>query len=430
MKNDGASEIFCFDEEQLSNTFTDIEVISSAVNSVVLRAKRDGQWWTLKAIAPGSENLEIRQNLQQKEYDIQSSLQHAHIAKAYGLEFLPGYGRCIVLEWVDGMNLRQWLETAKPNKRERKRVMNQLIDAVSYMHANQVVHRDLKPDNVMITRNGENVKLIDFGLADRDQYANLKQPSGTPGYMAPEQNAERDTDCRNDIYSLGCIVKDLHLGRIYDKMAQRCTLPKEDRLSSMSEVKHFLRLCKRWRNAMIIALVLVLVGFAARGCYLLQEYNGRPYYEEVAQFRVANIKYTSWGGLVASAKLEKMTERQVVVPATVSDGGLRYRVIELGFDSFKDDTLLQKLAVMCETDTINILKGSFKGCTQMRDLYLFSPKLVGIGSFQWPCKLTDIFDEHHFSDVTIYVPESLIPIYRKSVWGRFKNIKAIKKNED
>lgn len=74
MKNDGASEIFCFDEEQLSNTFTDIEVISSAVNSVVLRAKRDGQWWTLKAIAPGSENLEIRQNLQQKEYDIQSSL--------------------------------------------------------------------------------------------------------------------------------------------------------------------------------------------------------------------------------------------------------------------------------------------------------------------------------------------------------------------
>ena len=296
MKNDGASEIFCFDEEQLSNTFTDIEVISSAVNSVVLRAKRDGQWWTLKAIAPGSENLEIRQNLQQKEYDIQSSLQHAHIAKAYGLEFLPGYGRCIVLEWVDGMNLRQWLETAKPNKRERKRVMNQLIDAVSYMHANQVVHRDLKPDNVMITRNGENVKLIDFGLADMDQYANLKQPSGTPGYMAPEQNAERDTDCRNDIYSLGCIVKDLHLGRIYDKMAQRCTLPKEDRLSSMSEVKHFLRLRKRWRNAMIIALVLVLVGIAARGYYLLQEYNGRPHYEEVAQFRVANIKYTSWGG--------------------------------------------------------------------------------------------------------------------------------------
>lgn len=181
---------------------------------------------------------------------------------------------------------------------------------------------------------------------------------------------------------------------------------------------------------MIIALVLVLVGIAARGYYLLQEYNGRPHYEEVAQFRVANIKYTSWGGLVASAKLEKMNERQVVVPATVSNDGLTYRVIELGFDSFKDDTLLQKLAVMCETDTINILKGSFKGCTQMRELYLFLPKLVGIGSSQWRCNITDVFDEHHFSDVTIYVPESLIPVYRKSVWGRFKNIKAIKRNED
>lgn len=91
---------------------------------------------------------------------------------------------------------------------------------------------------------------------------------------------------------------------------------------------------------------------------------------------------------------------------------------------------MQKLAVMCETDTINILKGSFKGCTQMRELYLFLPKLVGIGSSQWRCNITDVFDEHHFSDVTIYVPESLIPVYRKSVWGRFKNIKAIKRNED
>lgn len=62
MEEYGASEIFCFDEEQLSNTFTDVEVIYSSVNSVVLRAKRNGQWWTLKGIGEGCENLEIRRN--------------------------------------------------------------------------------------------------------------------------------------------------------------------------------------------------------------------------------------------------------------------------------------------------------------------------------------------------------------------------------
>lgn len=77
----------------------------------------------------------------------------------------------------------------------------------------------------MITRNGHNVKLIDFGLADTDSYSDFKQPSGTKGYVSPEQRVERTTDCRNDIYSLGCIITDLRLGRLYNTLAQRCKAP-------------------------------------------------------------------------------------------------------------------------------------------------------------------------------------------------------------
>lgn len=174
------------------------------------------------------------------------------------------------------------------------------------------------------------------------------------------------------------------------------------------------------------SLIVALITCTSWGTYMVQEYNGRPRYQEVAQFRVANIQYTSWGGLVASAKLLVKTEPQVVVPAVVTYKGLTYRVIELGFDSFKDDTLLQKMAVMCEKDTLNILRGSFKGCSNLTELYLFQKRLAGIGNSQWPCKLTDIFDEHHFSDLTIYVPAPLVPVYRKSSWGRFKHIEAIK----
>lgn len=136
------------------------------------------------------------------------------------------------MDWVDGLNLRQWLAT-KPRRRERLKVLRQLVDAIEFMHSRQVVHRDLKPENVMITRNGHNVKLIDFGLADTDSYSDFKQPSGTKGYVSPEQRVERTTDCRNDIYSLGCIITDLHLGHFYNALAQRCKAPLKQRLPSI-----------------------------------------------------------------------------------------------------------------------------------------------------------------------------------------------------
>lgn len=218
MKPDSeGSELFCTDDGTLSQDFMDMEVTYSGATTMLLRARRDGKWWVLKALSPACRQLDLYRNLQQKEYDIQHQFDHPHIAQAYSLEEVPGYGRCIVMEWVDGLNLRQWLAT-KPRRRERLKVLRQLVDAIDCLHSRQVVHRDLKPENVMITRNGHNVKFIDFGLADTDSYSDFKQPSGTKGYVSPEQRVERTTDCRNDIYSLGCIINDLHLGHFYNTL--------------------------------------------------------------------------------------------------------------------------------------------------------------------------------------------------------------------
>ena len=63
------------------------------------------------------------------------------------------------------------------------------MDALEYIHGKQTAHRDLKPSNIMITRNGQHVKLIDFGLSDTDDYAVYKQPAGTEGYISPEQTS-------------------------------------------------------------------------------------------------------------------------------------------------------------------------------------------------------------------------------------------------
>lgn len=108
MKPDSeGSELFCTDDGTLSQDFMDMEVTYSGATTMLLRARRDGRWWVLKALSPACRQLDLYRNLQQKEYDIQHQFDHPHIAQAYSLEEVPGYGRCIVMEWVDGLNLRQ-----------------------------------------------------------------------------------------------------------------------------------------------------------------------------------------------------------------------------------------------------------------------------------------------------------------------------------
>jgi serine/threonine protein kinase len=114
----------------------------------------------------------------------------------------------------------------------------------------------LKPENIIITRNGENVKLTDFGLADTDSHAVLKQPAGTPRYMSPEQMQTSVTDVRNDIYSLGIIFQQMKLGHSYHKIINRCLLHIDQRYPNVQALQEaVVRHKKRVRWGMILAVV-------------------------------------------------------------------------------------------------------------------------------------------------------------------------------
>jgi len=92
---------------------------------------------------------------------------------------------------------------------EALRIAAQICDGLSELHKRGIVHRDFKPDNIMIDRGG-NVKLMDFGLARRlDPDATVSVAAGTPGYMAPEQSAGLHVDHRTDIYALGLVLCEL-----------------------------------------------------------------------------------------------------------------------------------------------------------------------------------------------------------------------------
>ncbi len=150
-----------------SSEWRDITVVQTHSHTLIYTATRYGRRFLLKTLTPETASLTDYKLQQEQEFRLGIQLVHPNIAATYSLEEIDGVGRCIVQEWIDGVTLGVWLQT-KPSKTSRERVLNQLLDALEYIHSRQLVHRDLKSDNILITHNGSNVKLIDFGLSLRD----------------------------------------------------------------------------------------------------------------------------------------------------------------------------------------------------------------------------------------------------------------------
>ena len=150
-----------------SSEWRDITLTQKRKHACVYTASRYGRRFLLKALSPEEANLTDFRLQQEQEFQLGVQLVHPNIAATYSLEEVDGIGRCIVQEWIDGITLGEWLQN-KPSKAARERVFAQLLDALEYLHGLQLVHHDLKADNILITRNGSNVKLIDFGLSALD----------------------------------------------------------------------------------------------------------------------------------------------------------------------------------------------------------------------------------------------------------------------
>ena len=255
--------------EGISSHFTDIEQIATSNTNVVARAKRYGRWWLLKSLKSEVSNQKFYQLRLRKEFEILMESQHPAVVTTIGMEDVPGVGVCIVMEWIDGTTLDKWLDT-NPTRNLRKEVFNRIVDAVAYIHSKGIVHRDLKPANIMVTRNGNNVKIIDFGLADTDSHAVLKQPAGTAEYMSPEQSVIPIADVRNDIYSLGVIMK--KCGINYPAIEKKCLIRVENRYQSVEQLKKALdarkNFKKRWYAATVAGVIIL---YAAIFPFIIKE---------------------------------------------------------------------------------------------------------------------------------------------------------------
>jgi serine/threonine-protein kinase len=153
-----------------------------------------------------------------REARTSAQLEHPHIVPIYKVGGYKNEVLYIVMRCVDGPLLRQLIETHRRlSVADAARIARQVADALGCAHAHGVVHRDVKPDNILLDSAGH-VLVTDFGIAKAAQEASASQLTtegmvvGTPHYMSPEQATGERVDARSDIYALGIVLYQLLAG--------------------------------------------------------------------------------------------------------------------------------------------------------------------------------------------------------------------------
>jgi serine/threonine protein kinase len=202
-------------QEALGKQFTVGPLLGQGGFAVVFRAKdhalnRDVAVKVMDTAGAPSPTLSERFV---REAQTIARLEHPNIVPIYEVGQQPDL-LYLVMRCIDGPSLRQLLGS-RPTRRlpvgDAARVARQVADALSYAHTEGVVHRDIKPDNILLDKRG-NVLVTDFGIAKAAQAATAAQLTsegmiiGTPQYMSPEQAAGDAVDGRSDIYSLGIVL--------------------------------------------------------------------------------------------------------------------------------------------------------------------------------------------------------------------------------
>jgi serine/threonine protein kinase len=156
-----------------------------------------------------------------RERDILASLDHAHIAALHDAGVTPAGQPWLALEYIEGQTLTLWCDAQRLDIAARVRLFRQVLLAVQHAHANLVIHRDLKPGNILVTAQGE-VRLLDFGIAKlmeqeggtlaETELTRLAGRPMTPQYAAPEQLLGQPLTTACDVYALGVVLYELLCG--------------------------------------------------------------------------------------------------------------------------------------------------------------------------------------------------------------------------
>ena len=200
-----------------------------------------------------------------KEFETGYRLEHPNLVRYISFD-----DDSILMEYVDGESLSQCLATHPDYFRKQKnadKFVRQLLEAVGYLHCHQVLHLDLKPDNILLTRINDDVKLTDLGCCYADAYPDTT--GHTDAFAAPEQLTGREVDVRTDIYAIGRILECLPDHHKYNKVIARCTADNPaERYQAISDLQEALSARRThifWSILTFLAVVMSIGYFLFTG---------------------------------------------------------------------------------------------------------------------------------------------------------------------
>lgn len=207
------------------NQYKIIEKIGSGGQGTVYKATdtKLNRTVVIKVLPPELTQKTANFKRFEREAQLCSQLDHANICTIYDFNEADGVFY-IAMQYVDGKNVRQLVAGRPQELRSALSIVIQVTDALAYAHSKNIIHRDIKAGNVMVTDSGQ-AKILDFGLAklledehssvpgvDRSEITELGIPYGTATYAAPEQARGERADERSDIFSTGILLYELLTG--------------------------------------------------------------------------------------------------------------------------------------------------------------------------------------------------------------------------
>jgi TPR repeat protein/serine/threonine protein kinase len=186
---------------------------------------KHGGFVAVKVLDPVASSEPTQRRRLEQEYRILKTLEHPHIVKV--LEFLPDQGPALVMEHVDGVELPLAIRHKPLPPPDAIRITQEVLSALEAVHQRDVLHRDVKPSNVLLDRAGR-VRLIDFGIAaihDGPSHTRTMDAVGTLGFAAPEQLGRGKLGPATDLFAVGRLLEYMLTGEVTPPAAVKEALP-------------------------------------------------------------------------------------------------------------------------------------------------------------------------------------------------------------
>ena len=385
-----------------------------------INPENGGRHLFFKQLRPELENQENLRLLFRKEFDIGMTLDSPYLPRYRSMKE-AGDSMVLVMDFIEGKTLETLLnEKAKAagGVENLEKLMTQLVEALAYLHARNVLHLDLQPANIMLTQRTQNAVLIDLGFCSADAW--LMSMGKNNVFSSPEQMEGRteDISARSDIYAVGRIIDYMAeqtgtvLPRWMQNIINKCVkADPAQRFSSAAELLEAIhshgrnrKLRRRIVWLSVLALILGATAFFTHRYYpqIVEYYYGktqeRTFAAQKLHFRVLSF-YDATVEVVAPP--DTLYRGDKVIPDTVHYHGRPYEVVRIADKAFYNCTNLT--SCMLNTRLRSIGDSAFYMCRKLTTVNMGdSLRELGVASY----KLCDSLQDVRFSSNIREIPES------------------------